>query len=125
MGETLRSTYTRGKEHTKSLNRKEEWSALWKYCREKHDKIQKFPMNVTGFYSNVMLRQISEGVRINGIAEGSLMSSKNEWDFFQIPRAMVTSGGKLPQILYSLYIFIFERFSASNVKRRLHLTLLI
>ncbi|XP_022810130.1 uncharacterized protein LOC111347144, partial [Stylophora pistillata] len=32
VGETARSAYTRGKEHTKSLNNKEERSALWKHC---------------------------------------------------------------------------------------------
>ena len=50
----------------KSLAKKEERSALWKHCKEKHNsEMQKFEMNVTGSYSNdVMLRQISEGVRI-------------------------------------------------------------
>ena len=36
VGETSRSAYTRGKEHSKSLSNKEERSALWKHCREKH-----------------------------------------------------------------------------------------
>ena len=33
---TSRNAYTRGKEHSKSLSNKEERSALWKHCREKH-----------------------------------------------------------------------------------------
>jgi len=33
--ETSRSAYTRGKEHMKSLAKKEERSALWKHCKEK------------------------------------------------------------------------------------------
>ena len=50
-------------------------------------------MNVTGVYSNdAMLRQISEGVKINNVDEDSLMNSKNEWNYFQIPRAVVTHG---------------------------------
>ena len=40
-------------------------------------------MNVTGLYSNdAMLRQISEGVRIDKVPEDSLINSKNEWNLF-------------------------------------------
>ena len=65
VGETSRSAYTRGKEHEKSLSNKEEGSALWKHCKEKHNnEVQTFQMNVTGVYSNdAMLRQISDGAR--------------------------------------------------------------
>ena len=53
MGETSRSAYTRGKEHEKSVSNKEEGSALWKHCKEKHNnEVQRFKMNVTGVYSN-------------------------------------------------------------------------
>ncbi|PFX15321.1 Transposon Ty3-G Gag-Pol polyprotein [Stylophora pistillata] len=91
VGETARSAYTRGKEHTKSLNNKEERSALWKHCKEKHNReVKQFRMDVTGVYHNdAMLRQITEGVRINNVNEDSLMNSKNEWNFFQIPRAVI------------------------------------
>ena len=94
VGETSRSAYTRGREHSKSLGNEEERLALWKQCREKHSsEIQQFHMNVTGVYSNdTMLRQISEGVKINNVDEDSLMNSKNEWNYFQIPRAVVTHG---------------------------------
>ena len=75
----------------KSLAKKEERSALWKHCKEKHNnEMQKFEMNVTGSYSNdAMLRQISEGVRIDQLPEASLMNSKNEWNYFGVPRAVV------------------------------------
>ena len=50
----------------------------------------KFEINLTGSYSNdAMLRQISEGVRIDQVPEGPLMNSKNEWNFFRVPRAVV------------------------------------
>ena len=67
---------------------------LWKHCREKHSsEIQQFEMNVTGVYSNdAMLRQISEGVKVNNVDEDSLMNSKNEWNYFHISRAVVTHG---------------------------------
>ena len=80
MGETSRSAYARGKEHRQSLDKKEEQSVLWKHCKKiKHNnEMQTFEMNVTGSYSNdAMLRQISEGVRIDKVPEGSLMNPKN------------------------------------------------
>ena len=47
-------------------------------------------MNVTGSYSNdAMLRQISEGVRIDQVTEGSVMNSKKEWNYFRVPLAVV------------------------------------
>ena len=51
----------------KSLAKKEERSALWKHCKEKHNsEMHIFEMNVTDSYSNdAMLRQISEGVQLN------------------------------------------------------------
>ena len=52
--------------------------------------MQKFEMNVTGSYSDdAMLRQISQVVRIDQVLEGSLMNSKNEWNYFHIPRVVV------------------------------------
>ena len=52
--------------------------------------MQKFEMNVTGSYSNdAMLKQISEGVRIDQALEGSLMNSRNEWNYFRVPRTVV------------------------------------
>ena len=75
----------------KSLAKKEERSALWKHCKEKHNnEMQKFEMSVTGSYSNdAMVRQISEGVRIDQLPEGSLMISKNESNYFRVPRTVV------------------------------------
>ena len=54
-------------------------------------------MNVTGVYPNdAMLRQISEGIKINNVDEDSLMNSKNEWNYFQIARAVITYGCVAP-----------------------------
>ena len=66
-----------------SLSDKEERSALWKHCKEKrNNEVQRFQMNVTGLYpSDAMLRQISEGVRIEKVPGDSLINSKNEWNF--------------------------------------------
>ena len=98
MGETSRSAYTRKKEHEKSLSNKEERSALWKHCKEKHNnEVQRFQINVTYLYPNdAMLRQISEGMRIEKVPGDSLINSKNEWNFFHIPRAVIPHGRALP-----------------------------
>ena len=60
-------------------------------CKEKHNsEMQKFEMNVTDSYSNdAMLRQISQGFRIDQVPEGLLMNSKNEWNYFRVPCAVV------------------------------------
>ena len=85
------SAYTKGKEHMKSPAKKEERSALSKHCKEKQNsEMQKFEMNLTGSYSNnTMLKQISEDVWIDQVPEGSLMNSKDKWNYFRIPRAVV------------------------------------
>ena len=50
--------------------------------RRNNNEVQRFQMNVTGFYFNdAMLKQISEGVRIDKVAEHSLINSKNQWNF--------------------------------------------
>ena len=54
-------------------------------------------MNVTGVYFNdAMLTQISEGIKINNEDEDSLINSKNEWNYFHIPRAEVKNGRVIP-----------------------------
>ena len=61
VGETARNAYTRGTEHAGGLEDREEKSALWRHCVEKHGKErQKFKMSVTGVYGNdAMLRQVA------------------------------------------------------------------
>ena len=78
VGETARSAYTRGKEHTKSLNNKEERLHCGNTVKRNTIASKAVPY-VTGVYHNdAMLRQITEGVRINNVNEDSLMNSKNE-----------------------------------------------
>ena len=100
IGETSRNTYTRGKEHMKSLAKKEERSALWKHCKEKHNnEMQKFEMKVTGSYSNAAtFRQISEGVWIDQVSEGLSMNSTNKWNYLRVPRAVVPRKNRLHHV---------------------------
>ena len=68
-------------EHKKLLNKKDEQSVLWRHCKEKHgSELQIFRMNVTGvFPKNAMLRQISEGIRIDKTPVHALFNNKTEW----------------------------------------------
>ena len=51
VGETARNAYTRGTEHAGGLENRDEKSALWRHCVEKHGKErQKFKMSVTGVW---------------------------------------------------------------------------
>ena len=86
IGETARNAYTRGKEHTEGLENRNEKSALWKHCIEKHEKEQQeFNMSVTGVYGKgAMFRQIAESVRINRVEKGSLNNTKKEWNYIKL-----------------------------------------
>ena len=84
----------------KSLAKKEERSALWKHCKEKHNnEMQKFEMKVTASYSNdATLRQISEGVWIDQVPEGLLMNSTNKWNYLRIPHSVVPRKNRIHNV---------------------------
>lgn len=92
IGETARNAYTRGKEHLRALEQREQSSVMWRHSCEKHDgNVPGFTMNVTGvFQGDAMLRQISESVQINKVQQDQLINTKSEWNYFRIPRAVVT-----------------------------------
>ena len=92
IGETSRSAYTRGKEHLRTLEQREQSSVMWRHSCEKHDgNVPGFTMNVTGmFHSDAMLRQISKSIQMNKVQQDQLINMKSEWSYFRIPRAVVT-----------------------------------
>ena len=92
IGETSRSAYTRGKEHLRALQQKEENSVMWRHSCDKHGgNVPGFTMNVTGiFRDDAMLRQISESVQINRVPQDRLINTRNKWSYVRIPRAVVT-----------------------------------
>ncbi|KAK3742846.1 hypothetical protein QZH41_004525 [Actinostola sp. cb2023] len=59
VGETARNAYTRGAEHAKALEAREQRSALWTHCKEKHNgATQDFPTSIKKvLYRDAMLRQ--------------------------------------------------------------------
>ena len=91
IGETSRTAYTRGKEHLRSLKRKEEGSVMWRHTGEEHGSdVPDFTMNVTGVFSDdAMLRQVTEAVLISRTQSTKLINNKNEWNHVSIPRAVI------------------------------------
>ena len=91
IGETSRTAYTRGKEHLRSLKRKEEGSVMWRHTGEEHGSdVPDFTMNVTGvFGDDAMLRQVTEAVLISRTQSSKLINNKNEWNHVSIPRAVI------------------------------------
>ena len=89
IGETSRNTYSRGKEHLRDLDSKNERSVMWKHAKEEHQgRIPDFTCSVVErFLKDSLLRQVSESVRINREKPG--MNSKSEWNFINIPRAKI------------------------------------
>ena len=92
IGETSRSVYTRGKEHLRALEQRQQSLVMWRHSYEKlDDSVPGFTMNVTGmFQSDAMLRQISESIQINKVQQDQLINTKSEWSYFRILRAVVT-----------------------------------
>ena len=76
------------------LENRDKKSALWRHRVEKHGKErQEFKMSVTGVYGNdAMLRQVAERVRINRMGKGSLINTKNEWNYEKLPRVVLDQG---------------------------------
>ena len=93
-GESAHNGFTRGDEHLKDLDRKDKSSILWRHCKERHGGIiPDFRMSITGYYRHdAMLRQISEAVRIGGVAREELINNKTEWNYVNLPRVVVDNG---------------------------------
>ena len=91
-GQSADSGYTRGKKQASDLNAHNEKSALWKHCRDIHNRqIQEFQMKITGTFRNdPMLRQITEAVQIEREDPRKLMNTRAEWNMTRVPRAMIT-----------------------------------
>ena len=46
---------------------------------------------VSGFGNDSMMRQITEGVRIDNTEEGILMNERREWNMARLPKVKLTS----------------------------------
>ena len=82
-GESHRNLYSRGKEHLRKLDKKEEGSFMHKHQVEKHDGAPgNFEMNVVRSFRDPLSRQVTEAMLIKNHG-GELLNSKAE--FYQPP----------------------------------------
>ena len=93
-GESSRNAYSRGEEHLDEYRRKTKDSVLWRHCRLDHEsEIQNFTMSVTGIYRrDAMLRQVSEAVALGNAKVGTIINTKKEWNYVQLPKVVVDNG---------------------------------
>ena len=93
-GETSKNAFTRGKRHTDDFVRKSKDSVMWRHCRMDHNgEVQNFTMSAKGLYRNdPMLRQIAEAVAQRNASAGTLINSKSEWNYVNLPRIVIDTG---------------------------------
>ena len=82
IGETSRNAYTRGCEHTKSLEKKKEDSVLYRHITEQHPNYTdtpQFSMKVVSRHPTALDRQTAESVKIANSSRDQIMNSKHEF----------------------------------------------
>ena len=88
-GESHRNLYTRGKEHEKKFERKEESSFMYRHQQEKHNSNPvEYEMKVVRSFRDPLSRQVTEAILIKN-HRGELLNSKAE--FYQPPLIRVQS----------------------------------
>ena len=86
-GETHRNAYTRGQEHWKKYNKRDESSFMLKHQEEKHNGEQaNFKMKVLKSFKDPLSRQVTEAIMIKN-HKGEILNSKAE--FYQPPLVRV------------------------------------
>ena len=82
IGETSRNAYTRGCEHTNSLEKKKEDSVLHRHITEQHPNYTdtpQFSMKVVSRHPTALDRQTAESVKIANSSRDRIMNSKHEF----------------------------------------------
>ena len=78
-GETARNLYTRGREHSRNYNKREEESFQFKHQKEKHHGVEPdFNAKVVYNFKDCLSRQVAEGVCIRR-CESEILNNKSEW----------------------------------------------
>jgi hypothetical protein len=94
-GETGRSAYKRGTEHTDDVRKHDSQSPLWKHCVIQHESREvKFIMEVTGRFKVPAVRQGDEGCRVRESRAKWVLNSKTEWHQPPIIRVVAESGNR-------------------------------
>jgi hypothetical protein len=92
-GETGRSNYERGTEHTRDLLNELEDSPLWKHCQLIHSGTHvQFSMETTGVFKSCEERQTNEGSRVKTSEVKHILNSKSQWHQPPIHRIVVDVG---------------------------------
>ena len=79
LGETARNLYTRGREHGRNYDKKNEESFMIQHQKDKHGgAAADFQARVRCGFKDCLSRQISEGVHIRR-CEGEVLNTKAEW----------------------------------------------
>ena len=72
--------YSRGKEHEKKLEKKDEGSFMFRHQVERHDsKPVEFEMKVVKSSRDPLPRQVTEAILIKN-HQGEILNSKSEWN---------------------------------------------
>ena len=103
IGESGRSSYSRGKEHQAAYARGDMKSPMYKHWGELHqddDEETEFSMTVIKNYQRPLQRQIGEAVRIRNVECDYLLNSKNEWNGQKLPRIVIEVKDKVEQVEY-------------------------
>ena len=83
LGESARNLYTRGGEHVKKCDKKDQNSFMYKHQQEYHNgEDPDFEMKVLKSFKDPLSRQVTEAILIKN-HQGILLNSKSE--FFQPP----------------------------------------
>ena len=92
-GETSKSAFERGNQHSKGLLKKSEDNPIWKHAELHHDSDNQisFSMGVTGHFSKPMVRQENEAIRIRESMAKHEMNSCSEFHQPVIIRLVPTS----------------------------------
>jgi hypothetical protein len=92
-GETSRTAFQRGMEHTADMEKKAEDSPLWKHSSIHHaDDPARFEMEVTGIHRSAMERLSDKIVRIKISNSTVVMNSKNDWAQPALVRLVAVTG---------------------------------
>ena len=100
VGESSRSSYERGKEHSEDYQNQTEDSHMEKHAMTSHNQEERpsFAMKVVKVHFSALSRQIHESVRIRRRAIGStILNSKSEYNRCRLPRLVVETGEKPPK----------------------------
>ena len=78
-GETARNLYTRGREHSRNYNKREEESFQFKHQKEKHHGVEPdFNAKIVYNFKECLSRQVAEGVCIRR-CDSEILNNKSEW----------------------------------------------